>query len=60
MAKRGGKRPNAGRKTPDGVTVSVYRVTLDRLSAETLRGLGKGNLSLGCRLAARLIAEKPD
>lgn len=52
--KRGGSRQNSGRKTEDNASaVKRRQVTLDQSTIDTLTALGRGNLSLGIREAAR-------
>lgn len=50
--KLGGARKGAGRKAKDGVETKRVNVTLDRFTLQSLRKIGKGNLSLGIRIAA--------
>ncbi|MNN28451.1 hypothetical protein D3C76_675500 [compost metagenome] len=58
---RGGRRPNSGRKTADNPGELTRRqVVLDQATVDTLTRLGRGNLSLGIREAARLARPTTD
>jgi len=52
--KRGGARPNSGKKTElDGQPTRRVQVSLDAHTLELLAVLGDGNVSKGIRVAAR-------
>lgn len=54
---RGGARDGSGVKPADGATdLKRSNITIDPASAEILRAYGDGDLSLGIRRAARLVA----
>lgn len=57
--KRGGARPNSGKKTElDGQPTRRVQVSLDAHTLELLAVLGDGNVSKGVRVAARVAYEK--
>lgn len=56
----GGAQPGSGRPTADGVRgMRRVNVMLDDASAEKLRALGDGELSLGIRRAAATLTGEP-
>lgn len=56
LSGRGGPGRGQGRKPADGATgIKRRNVSIDDASAEILRKLGDGDLSLGIRLAAARI-----
>ncbi len=55
---RGGAGRGQGRKPADGKRGSRRNVVLDDASADTLRELGDGDLSLGIRMAAARLPRK--
>jgi hypothetical protein len=57
---QGGAGRGGGRKCMDGATGTKRRcVSIDDASADVLRGLGDGDLSLGIRRAAAQIKAQP-
>lgn len=56
--KRGGPGRGQGRQPADGVRGTRRQVTLDDASAAILRDYGGGELSLGIRRAATLVASE--
>ncbi len=57
---RGGAGRGQGRKAEDGaVGLLTKNVRLDQPTIDTLRSLGSGNLSVGIRLAAKALRERP-
>lgn len=59
--KRGGARPNAGRKpsTSDGGAILRKTVTLDQTTIDEAIKLGDGELSEGLRRAVKLASQRP-
>lgn len=53
-SKRGGKRENAGRPTPDKAqSLKRKTVMLDDATVDKATGIGEGNLSAGIRIAVK-------
>ena len=59
--KRGGARPNTGRKpgTSDGGSMLRKTVTLDKTTIDEAIKLGDGELSEGLRRAVKLASQQP-
>lgn len=59
--KRGGARPNTGRKpgTSDGGSMLRKTVTLDQTTINKAIELGDGELSEGLRRAVKLASQRP-
>ena len=52
--RRGGARPNAGRKTEMTEKMRTVALSLDERTVSLLKVVGDGNVSRGVRAAARL------
>lgn len=52
--KRGGARPNTGRKTEVSGDLKTVALSLDEMTVRLLKVLGGGNVSRGAREAARI------
>lgn len=57
-AKRGGARPNSGRKTEVQAKMKTVALSLDDRTVEMLQVVGGGNASRGARDAARLAYDR--